>query len=149
MGKSKKMKFFKTAQNATQYDFLVFLDHFMVIFYGFRSEFACLRTIFTLFGSKNVENYLWLSKRERKRGSSEQKKIEKNEIFKTAQNAVQYDFLVFLSYFMVISYGFRSEFACLRTIFTLFGSKNVENYLWLSKMGAKNRIIRAKKNRKK
>ena len=35
-GKSKKMKFFKTVQNATKYDFLVFLDHFMVIFYGFR-----------------------------------------------------------------------------------------------------------------
>ena len=57
-GKSKKMNFFKTAQNAVQYDFLVFLSHFMVIFYGFWSEFASFRTIFTLFGSKNVENHI-------------------------------------------------------------------------------------------
>ena len=34
--KPKKLKIFKSAQNAFQYDFLVFLDHFKVIFYDFQ-----------------------------------------------------------------------------------------------------------------
>ena len=126
--KIEKNEIFKTAQNAVQYDFLVFLKYFMVISYGFRSEFACLRTIFTLFGSKNVENYLWLSKRGAKNRIIRAKKSKKMKFFKTAQNATQYEFLVFLDHCMIIFYGFRSEFAYLRTIFTLFGSKNVENY---------------------
>ena len=102
--KIEKMNFFKTTQNAIQYDVLVFQNHFMVIFYGFRSEFACLRTIFTLFGSKNIENYLWLSKSAAKKAHQIKKKSKKMKFFKTVQNAIHYDVLVFLKDFKEIGY---------------------------------------------
>ena len=125
----------------------------MVIFYGFRSEFACLPTISPLFGSKNVKKYLWLSKKETKKAHQSKKKSKKLKFFKTAQNAVQYNSLVFLYHCMIIFYNFQSEFTCLRTSFTFFGSKNFESYIWLSKRGAKKahqkKLKKGGENRKK